>query len=83
MNSEGRVAEIGSYTKLASDPESAFSKLMEYQMSGGEPPAGFRPPRIDEHISEAEENEADLAEDEDADLGEVDEVKAEDKQKKD
>lgn len=80
LSSEGTVAEIGSYTRLSADPESAFSKLMEYQMSGGEPPAGLRPSRTDEHITEAEENEADLAEDEEADLGEAE--KAEDRQKK-
>lgn len=39
LSSEGTVAEIGSYAQLSADPESAFSKLMEYQMSGGEPPA--------------------------------------------
>ena len=80
LSSEGTVAEIGSYAQLSADPDSAFSKLMEYQMSGGEPPTGLRPPRIDEHITEAEENDADLAEDEDGDLGEGE--KAEDKQKR-
>lgn len=83
LSSEGTVAEIGSYARLSADPESAFSKLMEYQMNGGEPPAGLRPSRIDEHITEAEENEADLAEDEDADLGEAEEVEAEERQKRD
>lgn len=34
LNGEGQVAEIGSYTQLAADEESAFSKLMERQMSG-------------------------------------------------
>jgi len=37
LSSEGKVAEIGSYADLSADPESAFSKLMEWQMSGGEP----------------------------------------------
>lgn len=83
LSSEGTVAEIGSYTKLSADPESAFSKLMEYQMSGGEPPAGLRPPRIDDHITEAEENEADLVAEEDGNLSESEEVKVEDKQKRD
>ncbi|KAK2602610.1 hypothetical protein N8I77_009128 [Diaporthe amygdali] len=86
LSSEGVVAEIGSYAKLSADPESAFSKLMEYQMHGGEPPAGLRPPRIEEHITEAEENEADLMEEEEeeADLPErEEELKEEDKQKRD
>lgn len=36
LSSEGKVAEIGSYAELSADQESAFSKLMEWQMSGGE-----------------------------------------------
>lgn len=83
LSSDGTVAEIGGYTQLSADPESAFSKLMEYQMNGGEPPAGSRPPRVDEHITEDEEIEEDLAEDEDGDLGVAEEVKVEDKQKRD
>ncbi|KAL1867121.1 ATP-binding cassette permease mdl1 [Diaporthe australafricana] len=82
LSSEGTVAEIGSYSKLSADPESAFSKLMEYQMNGGEPSAGLRPPRIDDHITEAEENEADLVAEEDGNLNESEEVKVEDKQKR-
>lgn len=38
LNTEGKVAEIGSYAQLAANKESAFSKLMEWQMSGGEIP---------------------------------------------
>lgn len=56
LNNEGKVAEIGSYTKLASDPESAFSKLMEWQMSGGEVPEK-RSEHVGPHITEAEEME--------------------------
>lgn len=82
LSSEGTVAEIGSYTQLSADPESAFSRLMEYQMHGGEPPAGVRQSRRDDHISEAEEIEQDLEEDEDVDIGEADKAKAEDTQKK-
>ncbi|KAG6008793.1 hypothetical protein E4U21_003822 [Claviceps maximensis] len=36
LNTEGKVAEIGSYAQLAANKSSAFSKLMEWQMSGGE-----------------------------------------------
>lgn len=85
LSSEGTVAEIGSYVQLSADPESAFSKLMEYQMSGGEPPAGgFRPPRIagDGHLTEAEEIERDLEEEDDAGEEEAGEDKAEEKQQK-
>lgn len=36
LGSDGRVAEMGSYKELSSKQDSAFSKLMEWQMSGGE-----------------------------------------------
>ena len=36
LSNDGRVAETGTYTALSNNPESAFSKLMEWQMSGGE-----------------------------------------------
>ncbi|KAH7152968.1 ABC multidrug transporter mdr2 [Dactylonectria macrodidyma] len=60
LNNEGRVAEIGSYTQLATDPESAFSKLMEWQMSGGEVQPEKRTSESRAHITEAEELEDDL-----------------------
>ena len=37
LGNDGRVAEIGSFKELSSRPDGAFSKLMEWQMSGGEP----------------------------------------------
>ena len=40
LASDGTVAETGSYRQLAGNPEGAFSKLMEWQMSGGETQAG-------------------------------------------
>ncbi|KAK3899095.1 abc transporter ATP-binding protein [Staphylotrichum tortipilum] len=43
LSSEGTVAEVGSYAALSADPESAFSKLMEWQMSGGEAVPEHRP----------------------------------------
>ncbi|KAH7309446.1 P-loop containing nucleoside triphosphate hydrolase protein [Stachybotrys elegans] len=59
LNNEGKVAEIGSYNQLAADKESAFSKLMEWQMSGGEiPETPNRDSRA--HITEQEEIEDDL-----------------------
>ena len=36
LSSNGKVAETGTYNELSSNPESAFSKLMEWQMSGGD-----------------------------------------------
>ncbi|KAL8819769.1 MAG: hypothetical protein Q9223_001868 [Gallowayella weberi] len=36
LSAEGTVAEQGSYRDLSRDPEGAFSRLMEWQMSGGD-----------------------------------------------
>ena len=36
LGSDGRVAEMGSYKDLSTRPDGAFTKLMEWQMSGGE-----------------------------------------------
>ncbi|KAK0635675.1 P-loop containing nucleoside triphosphate hydrolase protein [Bombardia bombarda] len=62
LSSEGTVAEIGSYTALSADKNSAFSRLMEWQMSGGDVPADHRPPPGDPHIAQVEEIEEDLLE---------------------
>ncbi|AEO63268.1 uncharacterized protein THITE_2108283 [Thermothielavioides terrestris NRRL 8126] len=63
LSSEGTVAETGSYAELSADKESAFSRLMEWQMSGGEVPPEKRPPKKSGGpISEAEEIEEELAE---------------------
>jgi len=37
LSSDGKVAEQGTYNELSNNPDGAFSKLMEWQMSGGEP----------------------------------------------
>lgn len=63
LSSEGTVAEIGSYTELSANRESAFSKLMEWQMSGGEIPAEQRQQRNAPQVTEHEEIEDDLEED--------------------
>jgi putative ABC transport system ATP-binding protein len=60
LSSEGTVAEIGSYAALSADKESAFSRLMEWQMSGGEVAADQRPPTAGGRITQAEEIEQDL-----------------------
>ncbi|OJJ44106.1 hypothetical protein ASPZODRAFT_102089 [Penicilliopsis zonata CBS 506.65] len=36
LGPDGKVAEQGSYEELSSRPDGAFTKLMEWQMSGGE-----------------------------------------------
>ena len=36
LSSDGKVAQQGSYSELSQDPDGAFTKLMEWQMSGGE-----------------------------------------------
>ncbi|KAK5995851.1 ABC multidrug transporter mdr2 [Cladobotryum mycophilum] len=72
LNKEGKVAEIGSYTELVADKESAFSKLMEWQMSGGEVPE-TKTSDSGAHITEAEEIEEDLVRNEDEVLTEGEE----------
>ncbi|KAI9800020.1 MAG: ATP-binding cassette permease mdl1 [Piccolia ochrophora] len=49
LSSEGRVAETGTFKELSSNPNGAFTKLMEWQMTGGDveeraaPTASFAP----------------------------------------
>ncbi|KAL8828204.1 MAG: hypothetical protein Q9170_006700 [Blastenia crenularia] len=38
LSSDGKVAEQGSYADLSARPSGAFTKLMEWQMSGGDVP---------------------------------------------
>lgn len=40
LSSDGTVAETGSYHDLSNNPNGAFTKLMEFQMSGGETTEG-------------------------------------------
>ncbi|KAH6840955.1 P-loop containing nucleoside triphosphate hydrolase protein [Chaetomium sp. MPI-CAGE-AT-0009] len=83
LSSEGTVAEVGSYATLSADKNSAFSKLMEWQMSGGDVPADQRPPSTGGKIMEVEEIEEGLeqesleeeAEEDDDYLGEEEEKK--------
>ncbi|KAI1262130.1 P-loop containing nucleoside triphosphate hydrolase protein [Xylariaceae sp. FL1019] len=75
LNNEGSVAEIGSFTELSADQNSAFTKLMEWQLSGGEhshPPAAEPPHRVEvdegqqtETFDEVEELEEEIIERED------------------
>jgi putative ABC transport system ATP-binding protein len=43
LNSEGTVAEIGTFKGLSADRTSAFSKLMEWQLYGGDMPDAMKP----------------------------------------
>ena len=68
IDSEGRVAEEGTYEQLSSNPEGAFNKLMEWQMSGGDVPAkDVKSPKP----TEEEEVERELEEEEVADRNRV------------
>ncbi|KAK3297036.1 uncharacterized protein B0H64DRAFT_116400 [Chaetomium fimeti] len=86
LSSEGTVAEVGSYATLSADKNSAFSKLMEWQMSGGEVPADQRPPSAGGVIMEVEEIEEGLEQDgeneEDDYLEEEEEKKKEEEDEK-
>ncbi|TLD24760.1 hypothetical protein PspLS_05827 [Pyricularia sp. CBS 133598] len=79
LSSEGKVAEIGSYTELSANPDSAFSKLMEWQMSGGDIPTQQRPPPT---ITEAEAISEELETDEEAVAEEDDVEESDDKDAK-
>ncbi|TVY21043.1 Mitochondrial ATP-dependent permease MDL1 [Lachnellula arida] len=59
LSNDGKVAETGTYTALSQDPHSAFSKLMEWQMSGGDA-ADKRGTEPEGHLTETEEIADDL-----------------------
>ncbi|KAF2743277.1 ATP-dependent permease MDL2 [Sporormia fimetaria CBS 119925] len=56
ISADGQVAEEGTYAELAGNPDGAFSKLMEWQLSGGD--AEIKSPKL----TEEEEIERDLEE---------------------
>ncbi len=62
INSDGEVAEEGTYKELSSNPEGAFSKLMEWQMSGGEVAENVRNPKPTEEEEIERELEAETEE---------------------
>lgn len=66
LSNDGTVAEMGSYISLSSDQHSAFSKLMEWQMSGGDVPQTQTPRHVPIEEAQAidEELEAETHEDE-------------------
>ena len=45
LSSDGKVAEQGSYQELSSKPDGAFTKLMEWQMSGSDMPGTSSQPQ--------------------------------------
>jgi putative ABC transport system ATP-binding protein len=53
LGNDGKVAEMGNYRDLSANPDSAFTKLMEWQMSGGEADEAGR--ELEGHITEREE----------------------------
>lgn len=60
INADGEVAEEGTYEELSNNPDGAFNKLMEWQMSGGdaEVKKGKNPrPTEEEEIEEELEHE--------------------------
>ena len=60
ISGDGRIAEEGTYAELSANKDGAFSKLMEWQMSGEAVPSVRRSP----HPSEEEVIEYELEEDE-------------------
>ncbi|KAL8735734.1 MAG: hypothetical protein Q9181_002697 [Wetmoreana brouardii] len=63
LSSDGKVAEQGSYKDLSSNPEGAFTKLMEWQMSGGDVQSpkttGGRPGEREDVMRDVEEGPED------------------------
>ena len=77
LSPDGKVAEQGTFKDLSANPEGAFSKLMEWQMSGGEPenapsaaPRG-PPSETEEDITSSQHLEADEMEEGDEELAKV------------
>lgn len=59
LGNDGKVAEIGSYQDLSSRPDGAFTRLMEWQMTGGEtvPQPLANSPSFEEQMEELERKE--------------------------
>lgn len=57
---DGKVAEQGTYEELSSRPDGAFTKLMEWQISGGENTPANAPisPATEEKLWQLEKEEA-------------------------
>ncbi|KAI1462479.1 hypothetical protein F4805DRAFT_410903 [Annulohypoxylon moriforme] len=70
LSSKGTVAEVGSYEELSSNPHSEFTRLMEWQMSGGEVPSKAK------ELTESEIIEEELEEADEEEIGEEEEEEA-------
>lgn len=85
LGNDGKVAEIGSYDKLSADANSAFSKLMEWQMTGGPEPEPIKRSRAEDmaNLTEKEQIEYDITrhDEEDVDADEEDVKKMEGEEK--
>ncbi|RFU29969.1 hypothetical protein B7463_g6369, partial [Scytalidium lignicola] len=80
LSNDGKVAETGTYAALSANHESAFSRLMEWQMSGGDA-ADHRAVEPEGHLTETEEIEDELVR-MDEDAQDVDTKEGTDKAKK-
>lgn len=80
IGGDGQVAEEGTYAELASNPDGAFSKLMEWQLSGGEFDTRGPRPTEEEEIEEDLEKDDDDGEEMEGD--EVDRERGEREQRK-
>lgn len=59
LGNDGKVAEQGSYEELSSRPDGAFTKLMEWQMSGGDiPPTPVKSVKRDDYWQLEKETES-------------------------
>lgn len=67
LSNHGTVAEQGSYEELSSRPDGAFTKLMEWQMSGGEPVPSLRAVQPEELYELEKEAEPFIEEEEEED----------------
>ena len=81
LSPDGNVAQQGSYDALSKDNNGAFMKLMEWQMSGGDTdgPGGRVQERRDErHMDDHSDILNAMAEPEEEDSEDQDDVKIED-----
>lgn len=65
LGNDGRVAEIGSYQDLSTRPDGAFTRLMEWQMTGGDiapPPTNPRNISFEEEMEELEREQSEESE---------------------
>lgn len=60
IGADGRIAETGPYEQLSKNPNGAFTKLMEWQMTGGED----HTPRVSHNSTGVEDDRLEFAEDE-------------------